>query len=100
MASVFVVTRYLNHQHNQALLGVYVIKQDKISNLSDNPLNLFFFCNTDGRFRRSQLLTDVIVMALYLSRLVGKPTMWFPNRFDTNRPVQLKKQARNLKFWS
>ena len=26
--------------------------------------------------------------------------MWFPNRFDTNRPVQLKKQARSLKFWS
>ena len=26
--------------------------------------------------------------------------MWFPNRPDTNRPVQLQKQARNLKFWS
>ena len=26
--------------------------------------------------------------------------MWFPNRSDTNRPVQLKKQARRLKFWS
>ena len=26
---------------------------------------------------------------LYLNRLVGKPTMWFPNRSDTNRPVQL-----------
>ena len=25
----------------------------------------------------------------YLSRLVGKPTMWFPNRSATNRPVQL-----------
>ena len=35
-----------------------------------------------------------------LSRLVGKPTMWFPNRSDTNRPVQLQKQARSLKFWS
>ena len=34
-----------------------------------------------------------------LSRLVGKPTMWFPNRSDTNRPVQLQKQARSLKFW-
>ena len=37
---------------------------------------------------------------LYLSSLVGKPTMWFPNRSDTNRPVQLQKQARSLKFWS
>ena len=36
----------------------------------------------------------------HLSRLVGKPTMWFLNRSDTNRPVQLQKQARSLKFWS
>ena len=35
---------------------------------------------------------------LYLSRLVGKPTMWFPNRSDTNRPVQAQKRARSLKF--
>ena len=35
-----------------------------------------------------------------LSHLVGKPTMCFPNRSDTNRPVQLQKQARSLKFWS
>ena len=26
--------------------------------------------------------------------------MWFPNRTDTNRPVQVQKQARTLKFWS
>ena len=31
---------------------------------------------------------------------MGKPTMWFRNRSDTNRPVQLQKQARSLKFWS
>ena len=24
--------------------------------------------------------------------------MWFPNRSDTNRPVQAQKRARNLKF--
>ena len=35
----------------------------------------------------------------YLSRLVGKPTMWFPNRSDINWPAQLQKQARSLKFW-
>ena len=29
-----------------------------------------------------------------------KPTMWFPNRSDTNRAVQSQKQARSLKFWS
>ena len=36
----------------------------------------------------------------HMSHLVGKPTMWFPNRSDTNRPVQLQKQARSLKFWT
>ena len=25
--------------------------------------------------------------------------MWFPNGSDTNRPVQLEKQARSLNFW-
>ena len=33
-----------------------------------------------------------------MSRLVGKPTMWFPNRSDTNRFVQAQKRARSLKF--
>ena len=33
-----------------------------------------------------------------MSRLVGKPTMWFPNRSDTNQAVQSQKQARSLKF--
>ena len=33
-----------------------------------------------------------------MNRLVGKPTMWFPNRSDTNRPVQAQKRARSLKF--
>ena len=33
-----------------------------------------------------------------MSRLVGKPTMWFPNRSHTNRPVQAQKRARSLKF--
>ena len=31
-----------------------------------------------------------------VSRLVGKPTMWFPYRFDTNRPVQAQKHARSF----
>ena len=29
---------------------------------------------------------------------MGKPTMWFPTRSDTNQSVQLQKQARSLKF--
>ena len=34
-----------------------------------------------------------------MSRLVGKPTMWFPNRPDTNRPIHAQKMARGWKFW-
>ena len=34
----------------------------------------------------------------HLSRLVRKPTMWFPNRSDTNRPVHAQKRARSLTF--
>ena len=30
---------------------------------------------------------------------MGKPTMWFSNRSDTNRAVLAQKQARSLKFW-
>ena len=30
---------------------------------------------------------------------MGKPTIWFPNRPDTNRPVQSQKMARGWKFW-
>ena len=41
-----------------------------------------------------------VYMARYLSHLVGKPTMWFPNRSNTNRAVLAQKQARSLKFWS
>ena len=48
----------------------------------------------------SKMLSNGGLLERHLSHLVGKPTMWFPNRSDTNRPVQLQKQARSLKFWS
>ena len=35
----------------------------------------------------------------HMSCLMRKPTIWFLNRSDTNRPVQSRKNARNLKFW-
>ena len=34
----------------------------------------------------------------HLSCLMGKPTMWFPNRSDINQAVQSQKQAGSLKF--
>ena len=36
-------------------------------------------------------------LCIEMSRLVGKPTMWFPNRFVTNRPVKAQ-MARSVKF--
>ena len=41
----------------------------------------------------------LVSILLQMSRLVGKPTMWFPNRFDINQPVQAQRRARSLKFW-
>ena len=34
-----------------------------------------------------------------MSRVMRKPTVWFPNRSDTNRSVQAQKMARGWKFW-
>ena len=34
----------------------------------------------------------------FLSLRMGKPTIWFVTRSDTNQPVQLQKMARSLKF--
>ena len=31
---------------------------------------------------------------------MGKPTIWFPTRSNTNLPVPSQKMARSLKFWS
>ena len=53
------------------------------------------------KLRFLTVLVHLTVLRLTnMSRLVAKPTMWFPNRSDTNRPVQLQKQVRSLKFWS
>ena len=58
-----------------------------------------------GSFNLLPLPSQVCTVPLSLhaphdmSHLVGKPTMWFPNRSDTNRPVQAQKRARSLKFW-
>ena len=35
---------------------------------------------------------------LHVSHLVGKLTIWFPIRYDTNQAVQPQEQARSLKF--
>ena len=45
------------------------------------------------------LITGVINESINLSRVMRKPTMWFPNKSDTNRAVQAQKMARDWKFW-
>ena len=44
------------------------------------------------------VLVDIIAPKPYMSRLVGKPTIRFPTRSDTNRHVQSQKRDRSLKF--
>ena len=44
------------------------------------------------------LIPPSLSLEMHLSCIVGKPIMWFPNRSDTNRPVQAQKRARSLKF--
>ena len=34
----------------------------------------------------------------HLSRVMGKPTMWFPNRSDTNRAVHVQKNGKRLEI--
>ena len=48
-------------------------------------------------YESSIFILDVLNV-FNMSRLVGKPTMWFTNRYDTNWPVQAQKIARSLKF--
>ena len=54
----------------------------------------------DISFENIKVVECECMYMYYLSRLVEKPTMWFPNRSDTNRAVQSQKMARTLKFWS
>ena len=47
----------------------------------------------------SAIITKSIHYKIDTSSLVGKPTMWFPNRSDSNRAVQAQKMAGDWKFW-
>ena len=52
-----------------------------------------------GSKRASDGALKVVPLFIRFEPPRGKQTMWFPNRSDTNRPVQAQKQARSLKFW-
>ena len=64
-----------------------------------NPKFLAIFCNCTCQFMLGLVGDRFSCVGSHLSRLVGKPTMWFRNRSDTNQAVQSQKQARDLKFW-
>ena len=49
----------------------------------------------------SGYLIEVLVVMFgyfHMSRVMRKPTFWFPTWSDTNRAVQPQKMARDLKF--
>ena len=75
----------MNHSQFQTLLEYLCYL------LSSNVSNK----NYDGSKTSLQLSE---VRQIQMSGLVGKPTMWFPNRSDTNQTVQSQKRARSLKF--
>ena len=62
------------------------IQQSAVTCLIWPPDQPIIFGTADGKVRG------------YLSHLVGKPSMWFLNRSDTNQAVHAQKVARGLKF--
>ena len=69
----------------------------------DNLLSIAYYTlqtifNIFSHVSRKCLEIRISLHHSYFSRLVGKPTMWFPTSSDTNRPVQAQKRARSLKF--
>ena len=80
---------------------------ENIKNLGNYTLQLQVVLNESGEhvYSGKELPSHKLKFSItgmtfrsYMSRLVGKPTMWFPNRSDINRPVQAQKQARSLNF--
>ena len=65
----------------------------KICNLNDFEISVIFI-------KLLTCLSDCLELFLSvssnMSRLVGKPTMWFPNGSDTNQAVQSHKQILEL----
>ena len=53
---------------------------------------------TVGPLRTAGIFSDFLKKKVYMSRVMRKPTFWFPTWFDTNRAVQPQKMARGLKF--
>ena len=48
--------------------------------------------------KSAYIFQKIISKRNHMSRVMRKPTFWFPTWSDTNQTVQLKKMARGLKF--
>ena len=70
-----------------------VVTASMVTNVTMSTVPVKLVVTLDGR-------AIYVLMVREMSRLVEKATLWFPNKSDTNRPVQLQKQARSLKFRS
>ena len=52
------------------------------------PCNTIVVDEKDNIQTVNPFMKNELAHHYHLSRLVGKPTMWFPNRSDTDRSVQ------------
>ena len=83
-------------------MPIYIHLWLRFAEITNKPYHLA--CVTFSRqsnFKTSILYRNTLYSkfkVLNVSRIMRKPTMWFPNRFDTNRAVQAQKMARSWNF--
>ena len=82
-----------HHQHNHGW-GKYRECHYKLGNNIINNWHLLQMTLPTSNPELYTLTTRPPCTQSHLSYLVGKPTMWFPTRSDTNQAVQAQKQAR------
>ena len=93
-------------------IGFYEDLTKIIFELSFNIIKYtpYFFCcvfqfvgDPQDRVSHVSFNVSIFLCILYMvrtkSRVMRKPTFWFPTWSDTNQAVQLQKMARGLKFW-
>ena len=96
--TVFYVPGHIRQNQAMCTYG-YVLLQ-----LQTNHITFFRqWCYSNQILRRRyctevQKYTVFPFKVLYLSRVMRKQTMCFPNRFDTNRAVQAQMMARGWNF--
>ena len=92
----------LSHKKNLEYTGTMILKK---SQFCDIKLYAHVYMRTRSYAPGASNITEYSFLfanhfqcTTQISRLVEKPTMWFPTRSDTNQAVHSQKRARNLKF--